>query len=130
MTMLLAEAVPDPAALSAWLSVLFYIGGFVCTVLGGAVAVKKLRDPAPAGTPQPLVVQEHPTIATQGDIDQLHGRIKRERTELDAALAALRDEDLRMREKFDRNVQELENRIDAVPERTINLLRSTKGLIT
>lgn len=126
---LLAQAAPDAKVLASWLEVLFYLGGFVATVLGAAVALKMLRE-KPSSPPQPFVVQEHPGMVGRGDIDQIHGRIKRERMELDDALKELREEDKALREKLDSKISELEDRIDDVPERTINLLRSTKGLIS
>lgn len=129
MHLLIAQLAPDAKALSSWLEVLFYLGGFVATVLGAAVALKSLRE-KPITPPQPFLVQEHHGMVGRGDIDQIHGRIKRERMELDDALKQLRDEDKALREKLDSKISELEDRIDDVPERTINLLRSTKGLIT
>lgn len=128
MLLLLAQSAPDPKALSAWLEVLFYLGGFAATVLGGLVAWKSLRA-APESLPQPLEVKAHTIIPSKSDIDQLHGRIKREREELDAQLDALREEDRRLREKLDDEIASLQSRIDAVPQRVITLLRETKGLI-
>lgn len=128
MLSLLAQTAPDAKALASWLEVLFYLGGFVATVLGAAVAIKSLRE-KPAEVPQPLVTTEHPRLASQGDIDQVHGRIKRERMEIEEKIAALQAEDLRLREKLDSDIADLHDRINNVPERTIKLLRETKGLI-
>jgi flagellar biosynthesis/type III secretory pathway M-ring protein FliF/YscJ len=125
---LLAETTPTPDQLASWLSVLFYLGGFIATILGALVAVKSLRE-QPEKMPQPLITTEHTRIANLGDLDQVHGRIKRERLEIDEAIKQLREEDRRLREKLDQEIENLQGRIDAVPERTINLLRNTKGLI-
>lgn len=127
--LILAQSTPAATELASWLSVLFYLGGFIATVIGGAVGIKSLRE-GPVVPPQPFVVQEHQGMVGRGDIDQIHGRIKRERMELDEALKQLREEDKVLRLQLDTKISELEDRIDGVPERTINLLRSTKGLIT
>lgn len=129
MTTLIAQANPSAEAIKTWLEVLMYLGGFICTLLGGAVAVKKLREPAAPPTPQPLVVKQHAGEVSQGDLDQVHGRIKRERMELDAKIAELRSEAKDLREKLDYEIKELNDRITDVPQRTIALLRETKGLI-
>jgi len=129
MTPLLADTTPDAMQLASWLSVLFYLGGFCCTVLGGLWALKEIRKPANAGLPQPLEVKAHAAIASKSEIDQLHGRIKREREELDAQMHELRAENRLMREKLDNEINALQDRIDAVPRQVIALLRETKGLL-
>lgn len=86
--LLLAQS-PAPEEIKSWLSVLFYFGGFIATLLGGLVALKKLRTPEHA-TPQPFLVQEHAGVATKDDLAKidsaLHGRLKRERVEIDDAI--------------------------------------------
>ena len=120
---------PDAVSLASWLSVLFYLGGFICTVLGGLWALKEIRKPTAPATPQPFEVKAHTAAASKSEIDQLHGRIKREREELDAQLHELRAENRLLREKLDDEISALQDRIDAVPQRVITLLRETKGLI-
>ncbi|MDP2226792.1 MAG: hypothetical protein Q8J78_04890 [Moraxellaceae bacterium] len=129
MPALLAAAVPSPDDLASWISVFMYLGGFVATVIGSALALKKLRERVPAPIAQPLVVQEHPGLVSQDDLDQVHGRIARERREVEGKISDLKKEDLRLREKLDGDLRQINDRIDRVPERTIELLRSTKGLI-
>lgn len=126
--MLSVLAQTAPAAATSWLVAFFWLVGGLGAVLGCMVAMKNLRTPA-ATTPQPLEVKAHMMVASKTEIDQLHGRIKREREELDREITALRQEDKALREKLDKEINSLQDRIDAVPERTINLLRHTKGLI-
>lgn len=54
-----AQANPTPDQLAAWISVLFYLGGFACTVIGCWVGIRSLRKEDAAPTPQPLVVTAH-----------------------------------------------------------------------
>lgn len=77
----------------------------------------------------PLTVRKHEEGVGEDEIKQVHGRIARERGEIEAKIADLRAEDLRLRERLDRDIAELHDRITHVPERTIKLLRETKGLI-
>ena len=80
---------PPPQALSDWLGVFFYlIGG-----LGAAVFLFKQatgRSDTTTIAPNPLSVREHRDAATQEDLkkinDEAHGRISRERREIDAEL--------------------------------------------
>jgi hypothetical protein len=127
MLPLLAQT-PPPAGLASWLENFFWIVGSIGALIGCAVGVRSLLTKSDS-MPQPLVTTEHPKVANQGDIDQLHGRIKRERIELEEKIAALQAEDLRLREKLDSDIADLHDRINNVPERTIKLLRETKGLI-
>lgn len=56
MIPLLAQATPDPTTLANWLSVLFYLGGFIATVIGALVGLKSLRE-KPESMPQPFEVK-------------------------------------------------------------------------
>lgn len=118
-----AEAAP--VLLKPWLEVLAWLIALAC----GCAWLWSMLRPAKAAVPQPLEVKAHATLASQADIDQIHGRIKRERLEIDASLQLLREEDRRLREKLDTDIARLEERIDDVPQRTINLLKDTKGLL-
>lgn len=124
MIPLLAEAAPD--LLKPWLEVLAWLVGLAC----GIAWLWTMLRPAKDSLPQPLEVKAHTTIASEGDIDQIHGRIKRERLEIEAKIAELKAEDKALREKLDQEIETLQEKIDGVPERTIALLRNTKGLIT
>lgn len=128
MLTLLAQSTPSAGALSSFLEVAFYLVGFFTAVV---VLVKQFtgKSEEVRVTPSPLEVKEHPTMANRTEIDQLHGRIKREREEIEGKLTRLEAEDKELRRKLDEEISALNDRIDAVPERTINLLRSTKGLI-
>jgi hypothetical protein len=129
MIPLLLAQVPSATALASWLQVLMYLGGFVCTIIGGAVGIKMLRTPAAPGTPQPLVVQAHAKYATDEDLRQTHGRISREREEIDKAVEALRAEYRALSDKLDDELKDIRQTVDDVPDRTIKLLRETKGLL-
>lgn len=122
MTALLAQTTPPAAALTSWLEVLFWIVGFLAAA---TVIYRNVKG----SSPQPFEVKAHSAAASQGDIDQLHGRIKRERIEMEEKIQALKAEDIRLREKLDTDIADLHERINDVPERTIKLLRETKGLI-
>lgn len=128
MLPLLAQASPHADQLKTWIEVLVYIAVGVAAV-AHVVKLFTGRSDERTISPQPLEVREHTQLASQGDLDQVHGRIKRERMELEEKITALQAEDLRLREKLDSDITDLHERINAVPERTINLLRSTKGLI-
>lgn len=120
----IAEVAPD--LLKPWLEVFSWIIGLSCA----CAWLWTMLRPSKEAVPQPLEVKAHATIASQGDIDQLHGRIKRERMEIEESLKQLREEDRRLREKLDAEIEALQDKIDNVPERTIALLKNTKGLIS
>lgn len=126
-TTLIAQAAP--ATLTPWLENFFWLVGGIGALLGCAVAIKMLRTGEPAPTPQPLEVKAHSAHATKSEVDQLHGRINREREELDAQMKDLREENRALRDKLDEEISALQDRIDAVPQRVITLLRETKNLI-
>jgi len=125
--LLLAQAAPD--SIKSWLEAFFWLIAGLGGVLGCLVALKNLRAKDPT-TPQPLVVQEHAVVVTQAQLDQVHGRIKRERMEMDEKIAELKAEDKILREKLDNEIENLQDRVDAVPGRVIEMLRITKGLIS
>lgn len=138
---LLAQTAPDVGTVEPWLKVFFWLAGgvWLCVKI-----LKELRGAKPADvnvTSQPIEVKKHGAPATDDDMRNVHGRIGRERQELDLAIAREREarekavadlkaEDLRLREKLDGDIDELNARIDSVPERTIKLLRETKGLLS
>ncbi len=128
MLLLLAQAEPPAAALAQWLSVLFYLGGFVATMIGAAVGIKSLRTKE-AETPQPFEVRAHPGTATEQQIKEVHGRIARERLEINAAIEERRQETKAISVKLDAEIKDLRQLMDDIPERTISLLAKTKGLL-
>ena len=69
------------------------------------------------------------TYATKEEMKFAHGRISREREELNRELARLSEEQKALRMVLDTEIKDLNRRIDAVPQRTIELLKNTKDLI-
>lgn len=127
LPLLLAQADPNPAALAQWLSIAMYLIVSAASVVGLLVGIKSLRSSD--SVPQPLEVKAHAGVVGQDDLTEVHGRISRERREIDAQIKELQEEDRRLREKHDKEIRELHDRIDDVPPRTIELLKNTKGLI-
>ncbi len=146
MTMLpLAQVSPPPAAVASWLEVLFYLAGGVTMVvvcwhhLSGRGDAKR--------TPQPFEVKAHKPCASEDDLKEVHGRIKRERAELEEKIAALTAADVALREKLDaelagvrqqlvdnntaseNRVVHLHDRMNSLPNEIIAVLRNTKGLL-
>lgn len=109
----LAQAAPDPAFLASWISVLMYLIGCAAGLVGLLVGLKTLRRPAPAPMPQPLEVREHAAYATAGQVEmvktELHGRIKRERIEINEQIArveqAAAERSDKLDDKLDRNTE-------------------------
>lgn len=114
----------DPGTVEPWLKTLFWLAG-------GLFAVVKVYKEltGKGGVPTPLSVAKHEKFVSEEALLQVHGRIKRERDEINASLAALREEDRRLREKLDEEIGDLQTRVDLVPQRTITMLRETKGLL-
>lgn len=94
-----------------------------------AVAILNLVDRMRGGTTQKREVSFSQEFATKEELKQAHGRMNREREELDAKIDEIRDQNQRLSEKVESTKDELQERIDVVPERVIKLLRETKGLI-
>lgn len=125
LPLFLAESTTDSVKSSA-------IGEWV--VVGAAVLVIiqvgwSFWDRLRGGVPQKREVSFAGKYATDEEMTNVHGRIKRERLELDKQIEELKAEDRRLREKLEHEIDNLQERIDLVPERTITLLRDTKGLI-
>jgi len=146
MTPILADTSPEAIQLASWLSVLFYLGGFCCTVLGGLWALKEIRKPASAALPQPLEVQESHAFATVPELNALASKmdeelgrergarkkIHEEIATIQSTVSSIRTENEKQSNdltEVKQDVKRANERIDGVPERTIRLLRETKGLI-
>lgn len=103
---------------------------FVTFVIGGSASVFLLNQVL---TFYKSHMKEQPTpantYATKDELRQAHGRMDREKREFDAAIRDLKAADIRISEKVEAEMKEFNERIDAVPARTIALLRETKGLI-
>jgi hypothetical protein len=128
MLSILAQVEPPPAVLAQWIQVLMYLGGFACTLIGGAVGVKMLRAKETA-TPQPFVVTAHQDSATQQQLKEVHGRIARERLEIDKAIEERRQETQAVNARLDREIKDLRDDVVDVPRQVVALLRETKGLL-
>lgn len=76
MLLLLAQAAP--AGANAWLESFFWLVGGI----GGLVFLYRQAR----GLPQPMQTQTVSGVATQQDIKEVHGRIGRERGEVDAKI--------------------------------------------
>lgn len=124
MTPVIAQIAPEQ--LKPWLEVFFWLVGSVGALLGCALAWKQLFGAKEkVSLDQPLEVKAHNAFATKEDYDNTHGRISRERREIDAKIARLEAEDARLRESLDAEIKELQNRVDDVPEKMVALLNAT-----
>ncbi len=99
----LAEA--SPQALKDWLEVLLYICGIILAVAG----VWKLATKSATKTElanQPIDVRQHAGIATASELKQVHGRIERERAEINAAIRAVSEASEKRTDKLERSLTE------------------------
>lgn len=81
----LAQASPSPQVLKDWLEVVLYLCGIILAVAG----VWKLVTHGASKTEisgQPIDVRQHPGTVTRDEWEQTHGRISRERREIDAEI--------------------------------------------
>jgi flagellar biosynthesis/type III secretory pathway M-ring protein FliF/YscJ len=118
--------IPDAQALKDWLVVAAFLASIIANIV--LVAQRSKTQKREIG-PSPLLVQEQETYATRKQIDEAHGRMSRERKEIDLLIAQLREEDTRLRQKLEEEIKDLRQIVDEIPEKTIDLLRKTKGLI-
>lgn len=107
MIPLLAQT-PPPTAVASWLEVLFYlVGGVTAMVL----LVKQFTGKSEQVhlSPTPLEVKAHETAVTRDELAKvdtaLHGRLKRERGEIDAQIR-------RVEEVAERRADKVETKID------------------
>lgn len=102
MLTLLAQSMPSATEITSWLSVLMYLGGFVCTVLGGAVCIKQLRKPDKQHlhvSPSPLEVSAAPAYVTKDEHRKLEAEVAKIDGERRTSVANLHnkiDENTRM----------------------------------
>lgn len=87
--------------------------------------IDKLRG----GTPQKREVSFADEMVTQEELKQAHGRISREREDINREILNLKQEQKEQRDALAGTIKEFNDRIDKVPQRTITLLRETKNLI-
>lgn len=94
---------PDAHALKEFLEVAFYlVGGATAVVL----LVNQFRTPKQEILNSPLEVRQRPGVATDEELKQLHGRLERERAEVDAKIEGVRAD-------AERRLDKLETKIDA-----------------
>lgn len=109
---------------------LFAVVGILVFILFAVVLARKVFGHEP-----PL----HKEYATKTDLREAHGRIGREREEIDRAFALARESrhaldakvEAHRKEldlKLEQQTKEINTRIDAIPGRTIALLNETKQL--
>lgn len=144
--MILADApMPDPASIASWLAVALFLIGCVGAVMGVLVAWRALR-PKPTELMQPIEVRRAAIYIDQAACEERHRALAEEMggqakqrarvyeqqesqarqiehltTEAKAQTSSLADLKLQ--------IEKTNDRIDTVPERVINLLQKTKGLI-
>jgi hypothetical protein len=145
MIPLLAQSsVPVPAEIASWLACL-------ACVLWIISLVKKIRAPAltqplavKSDAAAPLVTAGAPRYVEKPEftsaLDQVHGRIKRERAEIDAQFGKLDTQLSQMRgeqrqdnlgeearaTRLNERIDELDKRIDAIPQRVLELLNTAR----
>lgn len=105
---LLAQAAP--AGANAWLESFFWLVGGI----GGLVFLYRQAR----GLPQPMQTQAVSGVATQQDIKEVHGRIGRERSEVDSKI---RDVSIRV-ERIE------ENQGEAMQELRLEMKGDIKGV--
>jgi hypothetical protein len=114
---------PDSTQAVGWLVVTFFgiMGGLYYTL----AVIDKFRGKKPTEIAQPLSVKAHDTGVTRqewSDADtKVHGRIKRERAEIDERIARVEDE---ARDRADK----LEAKIDKNTELTAAMRGETKQI--
>lgn len=94
--------------------------------------ISSAREPAPMAVQQPLVVTPHAAPISHAQVEQMdkevHGRISRERKEIDVRAAKLEQSLAELDTALDEQTREINDRIDKIPGRTIELLNATKQL--
>ncbi len=100
--MLLAQLDPDPVALKSWLGVLFYIIGCITAVV---LLVNQFRGGKQEITNNPLEVKQHPGSVSREELKQVHGRIERERKEIDREIARIEMAAEKRMESLDKNLR-------------------------
>ncbi len=155
--LLIAQATPPAENLKAWLEVLFFLAGLTAAILCCFVYIKQLRAKDALPAPQPFEVRTAQQFQTVEQCHALHERMAldqrmlaerfdaelgRERggrkelhgniTEIKADLAELRAESKALAESLYQareDNRETRDRIDLLPQRLVEMLRNTKGLI-
>lgn len=103
MLSLLAEIAANPSAgeIKSWLEVLAWLSGIAVAIAAAWRLVTRPRTQLE----QPIEVRAHAGVVTKQMYDETHGRIGRERREVDAEIK-------RVEETAERRTEKLEDKID------------------
>lgn len=110
--LLLAQADAPPPDFGPWLANLTYLAVTGAAIVGGLAAWRSYREPR-AETPQPFTVKPADQFATQQQLTEVHGRIKRERAEIDAAINNVRAEYRETSQRIDAELLALRHQLAA-----------------
>ena len=96
---------PPPEAVTSWLSVAAYLSVTLTSIL---VAVKHFTGSSEKReiTNSPLEVKAHAGSVSRDELKQVHGRIERERSEINDAIAQVRSDAERRSDKLDLKLEE------------------------
>lgn len=117
----LAAEMPDPASASGIGWLLLAAGGLFMALNQGADFFARFRKGAPTGTEivgQPLEITPAPVFATKAEHDKLSARVDQLAKESEERVVRLHS-----------RIDDLDDAIADTPRRTIELLKSTKGLL-
>lgn len=101
--LLLAQAAPEAGALLSFLQVTAYLLGIVTAVV---LLVNQFRGQKREITNSPLEVKAHAGSVSREELRQVHGRIERERGEINEAIATVRAD-------AEKRADKLEGKLDA-----------------
>lgn len=142
-TLILAQADAPPPDFGPWLANLMYLALTGAAIMGGLAAWKSYRTKE-AETPQPFMVKPVEELATKAQLTEVHGRIKRERQEIDAHFArieatqlasaqridnellAIRDSIQESRDAGEQRVNGLRDKLDEQTRLIISVIREAK----
>ena len=129
---------PEPTAVASFLEVFFYLAGSVVALVVGWFSIFPRKQPE---TPQPFTVKQAEEFATKAQLTEVHGRIGRERREidshfarieaaqlaagqrLDAELVAIRESIQESREAGEARVEKLRDAMDEQTKLIISVIR-------
>ena len=103
MSLILAQAAPEAEALRIWLQVFFYLVGGIGGVL---FLLGQFRGQKREITNSPLEVKAHAGNVSREELRQVHGRIERERGEINEAIATVRAD-------AEKRADKIEGKLDA-----------------
>lgn len=98
------EASPSPESLKAWLEVFLYLGGVILTAAGIYRLLSKNHSTTELAN-QPVEIKAHPGVVTTQELKEVHGRIARERAEINTEIR-------RVESAAQERLEKLETKID------------------